>query len=172
MSNVDKGALEPDLEILRDPIVKVLLDNSSLTQIQLETLLLNFHLDDLQGKPVKYADKSKLRHYRSHKGINPPRSRKGVSRGAFRRVLGQAGTNIIKSIYTLMLLAYTGLMQSTSLQPYVQLSDMIESYLQEIQTTPPPTKKKEVREHLRILEKRLLEMIEEYTEPFQLSGRH
>jgi hypothetical protein len=172
MPKKDTEPLEPKLEILDDPIVKVLLENSALTQIQLETLLLNFHLDDLQGKSVKYADKSRLRQFRSQTGVNPPRSKHGVSRGAFRRVLGQAGTNIIKSIYTLMLLAYTGLMQSPSLQPYVQLSDMIESYLQEIQQVPRIKKKKEVRQHLRILEKRLLEMIDEYTEPFQLSGRH
>ena len=171
MSNSVKEPLDPNLEILKDPITKALLKDSSLTQIQLETLLLNFHLDDLQGKPVKYAIKSKLRHYRSQTRSNPPKSRHGVSRGAFRRVLGQAGTNIIKSIYTLMLLAYTGLMQSPSLQPYVQLSDMIESYLQEIQHIPSSQKTKESRQHLRILEKRLLGMIDEYTDPFQLSGR-
>ena len=171
MSNEDKQAKNLNFEIQEDRIIKKLLKNSNLTKIQFETILINFHLDERFGRPVKYEHKSKLRKSRMLNRNNPPVQKRGVTRGAFRRVLGQAGTNVIKSIYTLMLLAYVGLLESASLQPYVQLSDMLQHYLEELKAEGQELSKKELNQHLVLLEQRLVSIIDEYTDPFQVFGR-
>jgi len=101
----------------RDPITKLLLGNSQLTPAQLETLLAN----SLGGE--NYLEKSRRRLYRP--------SGRNVSRGAFNRTLIQAENNVIRSIYTVLLLGYVGLYDSASLQPFVELSDTIQSYIQQ-----------------------------------------
>ncbi|MHA1839198.1 MAG: hypothetical protein ACTSVM_05095 [Candidatus Ranarchaeia archaeon] len=157
-----------DLIFQEDRIIKKLLRHSNLTRIQFETLLINFHLDERFGKRVKYDRKSKLRKTRITRGPKKPSRRTGVTRGAFRRVLGQAGNNVIKSIYTIMLLAYVGLIDSPSLQPYVQLSDMLQSYLEDVKSKDATASDEHTR-HLKLLEKRLLSIIEEYSDPFKIS---
>jgi len=103
--------------LTRDPITKLLLANSQLTLAQLETLL----ADSLSSE----ADISKVlrRLYRP--------SGRNLSRGAFNRTLIQAQNNVIRSIYTIFLLGYVGLYDSASLQPFIELSDTIQSYVHE-----------------------------------------
>ena len=81
------------LGIFRDPIVETLLKNSQLTKTQLETLLIDILAEKISGKRIVYEDKAKMRLIRS-----------GVSRGAFNRTLAQARINVIRSIYTVILL--------------------------------------------------------------------
>jgi len=101
--------------VTRDPITKLLLVNSQLTLAQLETLL----ADSLSGETdIKKAFR---RLYRP--------SGRNVSRGAFNRTLIQAQNNVMRSIYTIFLLGYVGLYDSASLQPFVELSDTIQSYI-------------------------------------------
>ena len=171
MKNETKTPQVQEFDFKEDRIIKKLLQSSNLTKIQFETLLINFHLDEQSGKRIKYDHKSRLRKVRANNRNNPPTHKRGVTRGAFRRVLGQAGTNVIKAIYTLMLLAYVGLLESASLQPYVQLSDMLQSYLEEIKQSDAETTSQEVNQHLKLLEQRLLSIIEEYTNPFDLASR-
>lgn len=171
LRNPSKTAETAKFDFKQDRIIKKLLTNSSLTPIQFETLLINFHLDEEFGKRIKYDHKSRLRKVRTHNRNHPPARKRGVTRGAFRRVLGQAGTNVIKSIYTLMLLAYVGLLETASLQSYVQLSDMLQSYLAEIKQTETNSSSSEVSQHLQLLEKRLLSIIEDYTNPFNMVGK-
>ncbi len=103
--------------LTRDPVTKLLLANSQLTLVQLETLL----ADSLSSE----ADISKVlrRLYRP--------SGRNLSRGAFNRTLIQAQNNVIRSIYTIFLLGYVGLYDSASLQPFIELSDTIQSYVHE-----------------------------------------
>lgn len=103
--------------LTRDPVTKMLLANSQLTLAQLETLL----ADSLSSE----ADISKVlrRSYRP--------SGRNLSRGAFNRTLIQAQNNVIRSIYTIFLLGYVGLYDSASLQPFIELSDTIQSYVRE-----------------------------------------
>jgi hypothetical protein len=103
--------------LTRDPVTKMLLANSQLTLAQLETLL----ADSLSSE----ADISKVlrRSYRP--------SGRNLSRGAFNRTLIQAQNNVIRSIYTIFLLGYVGLYDSASLQPFIELSDTIQSYVHE-----------------------------------------
>jgi len=43
----------------------------------------------------------------------------------------QAQNNVIRSIYTILLLGYVGLFDTPSLQPFTELSDTIQGYVQE-----------------------------------------
>jgi hypothetical protein len=106
---------------LRDPVTKLLLTNSQLTSAQLETLLAESLSTD--------AKKSKRPLFR------PSKTR--ISRGAFNRSLFQAQNNVIRSIYTVLLLGYVGLFDNAALQPFIELSDTIQSYAQELRTNTP-----------------------------------
>ena len=103
--------------LIRDPICKMLLAQSQLTIPKLETLL----TDSLTSSSV--VKKSQKRMYR------PSKTR--ISRGAYNRTLIQAQNNVIRSIFTILLLAYLELFDNASLQPFLELSDMINSYVQE-----------------------------------------
>ncbi len=163
---------EPIELILDDPITKELLKKANLTKIQLETLLINFFVDETEGYSERYETKSRLRTLRSNKGPRTPIKKRGVTRGAYRRVLGQACTNVIRTIYTLTLLAYVGILESPSLEPYLQLSEMIKSYMVEIgMTEHTKVVTPEEKHHMKTLRKRIVETLDKYTNPFILSGR-
>lgn len=104
--------------LIDDPLVKLLLDNSLLSKIQLETLLIDILSENIGGKPIKYEDKAKLR-----------QTKKELSRGAFNRTLKQANTNIKKSINTILLLGYLGIFDSPQLQPYIEISTKLNLYV-------------------------------------------
>lgn len=112
-----KRGRESIRDLTRDPVTKLLLRNSQLTVPQLETLLAN----SLSGE--NQVNKGKRRLYRS--------SRRNLSRGAFNRTLIQAENNVTRSIYTILLLGYLGFYDSPSLQPFIELSDTIQSYIQQ-----------------------------------------
>ena len=126
--------------LTRDPVTKLLLANSQLTLIQLETLL----ADSLSAEGD--MKKASRRLYRL--------PRRKLSRGSFNRTLIQAQNNVIRSIYTVLLLGYVGLYDSPSLQPFLELSDTIQSYIRE-------TREADVEDRLilRELNVRLLEGI-------------
>jgi hypothetical protein len=108
-------ARESIRNVARDPITKLLLSSSQLTQTQLETLL---------------ADSLSTEEKKGHRRLFRPTGAR-ISRGAFNRTLIQAQNNVIRSIYTILLLGYVGLFDSTALQPFIELSDTIQSYVQE-----------------------------------------
>jgi len=103
--------------LTRDPITKLLLGNSQLTISQFETLLANSVSSD------SHVKKGSRRFYRP--------SGRNLTRGAFNRTLIQAENNVMRSIYTILLLGYVGLYDSPSLQPFIELSDTIQSYIQQ-----------------------------------------
>jgi hypothetical protein len=100
-----------------DAIAKILLKNSNLTKIQLETLLIDILAENYAEKPLNYDEKGGLR-----------LTKVSVSRGAFNRTLNQAKKNITESIYTILLLGYLGVMQTTSLAPYLEVANKLQSY--------------------------------------------
>jgi len=104
--------------LLEDPITKILLNNSLLSIIQLETLLIDLLSEDITGYSLKYEDKAKLR-------LND----KGVSRGSFNRTLKQANKNINKSINTIFLLGYLGIFKTPQLQPFIEMSNNLNRYI-------------------------------------------
>jgi len=104
--------------LLEDPITEVLLNNSHLTGIQLETLLLDLLSENISGIRLSYEQKSKLR-LKDNK----------ISRGSYNRTLKQAKNNITKSINTIILLGYIGIFQTTQLQQYIEISKKMNSYV-------------------------------------------
>ncbi|MFX0169331.1 MAG: hypothetical protein ACFE89_08280 [Candidatus Hodarchaeota archaeon] len=151
----------------RDPIAKILADNSHLTKVQLETLIIDYLLDGFSGKHSDYETKAGLRD-------SAPKEKRtrGVSRGAFNRSLAQARTNVTKSIFTLVLLGYLGLFETPSLMRYQDLAEQIRSYAREYdivamaKATPTPT-------HLRTLKQtqdRIVQLIEALAKPIALKS--
>lgn len=105
-------------KLMDDPIVKILAKNSHLTKIQLETLLINILAENISGKSLKYEEKAKLRLTKAK-----------ISRGAFNRTLKQAEKNVIKSIYTIILLGYLGIFETTVLDPYIEVANKLQEYI-------------------------------------------
>lgn len=108
---------------LNDPIVKILAKNSHLTKTQLETLLIDVLSENISRKPLKYEEKARLRLTKAK-----------ISRGSFNRTLKQAKENIVKSVYTILLLGYLGVFESTSLDPYLEIANKLQEYLDAYKT--------------------------------------
>jgi hypothetical protein len=154
--------------MLGDPITKLLAEHSNLTQVQLETLLIDYLADGFGGKQLDYQTKATLREnrltYQRHKG---------VSRGAFNRSLAQARKNVTKSIFTLVLLGYLGLFETPSLKRYQDISDNIRSYAREYDQVAT-TKEKPTHTHINTLKQaqdRILKLIEALAQPLALKPK-
>jgi hypothetical protein len=106
------------MQATRDPIVKILTRNSNLTRTQLETLLIDFLASNISEKSLKNEEKARLR-----------LSKAEISRGAFNRTLKQARSNVIQSMYTIILLGYLGLFENTRLEPYLEAANRIQHYV-------------------------------------------
>jgi len=120
--NLKDGPLRVDMQswltsLFDDPITLALMKNSHLTRIQSETFLIDILAEKIGGRTMIYERKAKLRLLKS-----------GVSRGAFNRTLAQARRNIIKSIYTLILLGYLGVFENPCLDPYVEIANKIRTF--------------------------------------------
>jgi len=103
---------------LKDPIVKILAENSNLTKTQLETILIDILAVNISEKSLKTDEKAKLRLLKE-----------GVSRGAFNRTLRQARRNVIQSIYTILLLGYLGVFEDTRLDPFLEVANKLRTYM-------------------------------------------
>jgi len=124
---------------LNDPIVKTLSKNSQLTKTQLETLLIDILAENISGKQLKYDEKARLRLTKAK-----------ISRGSFNRTLKQSKENVIKSIYTILLLGYLGVFESTTLDPYLEIANKLQEYIEAYKSIP--NKSEELNEHLKIIE--------------------
>lgn len=123
---------------LNDPIVKILAKNSQLTKTQLETLLIDFLAENIAGKQLKYDEKARLRLTKAK-----------LSRGAFNRTLKQSKENVIKSIYTVLLLGYLGVFETTTLDPYLEIANKLKEYTEAHQDMPEG---EELEDHLKVIE--------------------
>jgi len=141
--NLKGVALKGDLQswltgLFNDPIALTLMKHSHLTRTQLETFLIDILAEKISGRTIIYERKAKLRLVKS-----------GVSRGAFNRTLAQARRNIIKSIYTLILMGYLGVFESPCLEPYVEIANKIRTFTEAYKDA---WKRKRVdSEHIRII---------------------
>ncbi len=124
---------------LNDPIVKILAKNSQLTKTQLETLLIDVLAENISGKQLKYDDKASLRLTKAK-----------ISRGSFNRTLKQSRENVIKSIYTVLLLGYLGVFETTTLDPYLEIANKLHKYVEAHQDMP--NKEEELKDHLKVIE--------------------
>jgi len=107
------------IRALNDPMVKILSKNSHLTRTQLETLLIDILSENISGKTLKYDEKARFRLTKSK-----------ISRGAFNRTLRQAKENVTRAIYTVLLLGYLGIFESTTLDPYLEVANKLQDYVE------------------------------------------
>ena len=109
---------EKIISIKKDSLANILLKNSHLTEIQLETLLIDILTDDLANKKVGYDTKAKIR------------TNNKISRGSFNRTLNQAKRNMIYSIYTILLLGYIGILDTPTLSSFIEASNKLKDYME------------------------------------------
>jgi len=124
---------------LNDPVVKILSKNSQLTKTQLETLLIDILAENISGKQLKYDEKARLRLTKAK-----------ISRGSFNRTLKQSKENVIKSIYTVILLGYLGVFESSTLDPYLEIANKLRDYVEAHQSMPG--KEEELKDHIKMVE--------------------
>ncbi|MCS7145354.1 MAG: hypothetical protein RMJ28_07055 [Nitrososphaerota archaeon] len=94
-----------------DIVLRALFSGSSLTERQLEALLLEAE-DYAAGRRRTFEEKARLM---------------GVSRGTYAKILGQALRNITQSIHTLLLLGYLGLLGERRFTWLLELSQALEA---------------------------------------------
>lgn len=123
---------------LKDPITKILVKNSNLTKVQIETLLIDFLAENITEKRIKMEEKAGLRLTKAK-----------ISRGAFNRTLKQARKNVVQSIYTVLLLGYLGIFDSTRLDPYLEISNKLQAYINAYRNILPD--KNRAEENLRVI---------------------
>jgi hypothetical protein len=144
---------------LDDPLVKIMVRNGTLTKAQLETLLIDILAENISERVLKYQEKAQLR-------------LSTVTRGSFNRTLRQARKNIIKSIYTILLLGYLGIFEDTSLDPYLEIANKLRGYI--IAYREGLSNSDTKVEHLRIMKKLHEELeasLEQLSNPRTLSTR-
>ncbi len=124
---------------LSDPIVQILGKNSQLTKTQLETLLIDILAENLSDKQLNYDEKARLRLTKAK-----------ISRGSFNRTLKQSKENVIKSVYTVLLLGYLGVFESTKLDPYLEIANKLHEYVEAHNIKA--TEQNEPEDHLKLIE--------------------
>ena len=92
--------------LAEDRLYQYLLERSSLTHTQAETLLY-----DLMTSQLTSEEKARLR---------------GVSKGSFTRTRQQALRNISQALHTLLLLSYLGIIKLPSYSWFFQFSEAVE----------------------------------------------
>ena len=102
---------------LDDEILKILLSNSNITQKQFESLVINSFSGDVFDKGNISRERPKLR-----------TDRNILSRGSLDRTLSQARRNVRRSISTVLLLGYVGILESPELEPFLEVGNRIKAY--------------------------------------------
>jgi hypothetical protein len=92
------------------------------------TILVNSHLSEVQFASLLIDVLWSTNNLTSRNGGSRSRRRR-VSKGAFNRSLAQARKNVIRSIYTIFLLAYFGLFDSPKLEPFLYLGDEMKTFV-------------------------------------------
>ena len=124
---------------INDPIVKILAKNCQLTKTQLETLLIDVLAENISDKQLKYDEKANLRLTKAK-----------ISRGSFNRTLKQSKENVIKSVYTVLLLGYLGIFESTTLDPYLEIANKLHEYVEANKDVP--INGEELEDHAKLIE--------------------
>ena len=99
----------------QDPLTDLLLKNSVLTRTQFETLVIDMLTDIISDEKVSFKQKSLLRN-------------KNTSRGSFSRSLSQARSNVVSSVFTIVLLSYIGVFDERPFDEYYVLAEKLKEY--------------------------------------------
>ena len=95
-----------------DNLLQSIFEESSLTKTQLDSLLLAFQYK-IEGYSLEEIVKM--------------RDSGPVSKGSYLRSLGQAQSNFRSSLYTLLLVVYLGILDTSTVADFVALSDRLSS---------------------------------------------
>ena len=95
-----------------DTLLQSIFEESNLTKTQLDSLLLAFQYK-IEGYSLDEIVKM--------------RDSGPVSKGSYLRTLGQAQSNFRGSLYTLLLVVYLGILDTSTVADFVALSDMLSS---------------------------------------------
>jgi|TARA_B110000263_G_scaffold37315_1_gene28879 hypothetical protein len=95
-----------------DNLLQSIFEESSLTKTQLDSLLLAFQYK-IEGYSLDEIVKM--------------RDSGPVSKGSYLRSLGQAQSNFRSSLYTLLLVVYLGILDTSTVADFVALSDRLSS---------------------------------------------
>jgi len=131
-----------------DPVANILLKYSSLTPIQYETLIIDYITEYMTDNEFTIQNKTL---YRS----------KIVSRGSFSRTLSQGRGKIISSLYTILLLSYIGIFDTTPFDEFKNLSEKLSEYRNLVEISDYT----ESEQLLLRIEKELLEGIRKLSTP-------
>ena len=142
------------IRALDDPMVKILSNNSHLTRTQLETLLIDILSENISGKTLKYDDKARFRLTKSK-----------ISRGAFNRTLRQAKENVTRAIYTVLLLGYLGIFESTTLDPYLEVANKLQDYVEAYREVINKNEKGELLKAITMMREQLETSLEQLSNP-------
>lgn len=99
----------------QDPLTDLLLKNSVLTRTQFETLVIDMLTDIISDEKVSFQQKTLLRN-------------KKTSRGSFSRSLSQARSNVVSSVFTVVLLSYIGVFDEGPFDEYYVLAEKLKEY--------------------------------------------
>lgn len=151
-------------ETLNEPIAQQLLRRSNLTAPQLETLILDLMIDDVATEHLPYELKASAR-TQSRRGTT------GVSRGSFNRTLRQARRNIMRSLFTVMLLSYLGVMDSNPFRGFEEIASRIIHYrrIREDLASRTDLHPEDIASYT-ALERSIVDAIEELTSPLALKS--
>lgn len=105
-------------DIFKDPICKILLKKSFFTEIQLETLLLDYLTHEIAEVNITQLSKALAR-----------QKSKGKSRGSYNRVLRQSRNKLEETIYSILLLGYLGILGDTRISTFIETSEKMQEYL-------------------------------------------
>jgi hypothetical protein len=105
-------------KVKKDKITEILIENSNLTKIQFETFLIDLFF---RQNNFFSLEKYKLR-------LNKDK----ISRGAFNHTRQQAINNVIRSIYTVLLLGYYGVLETPQLEPFIEGANRLHSYVDSV----------------------------------------
>jgi hypothetical protein len=131
-----------------DPLTDLLLNNSNLTRIQFETLIIDMLTDIISDKKLSFNEKTIFRS-------------NNITRGSFSRSLSQARKNVISSIFTVVLLSYIGVFDERPFDEYYNLAEKLKEYA----TIIGSTKSGITKSDLRRLETELIDGITQLTIP-------
>ena len=129
----------------------MLLKNSNLTHLQFETFVIDVLTEFLIEEKISYKEKSFLR-------------KRKVSRGSFSRTLAQSRNNIISSIFTILLIYYTGIFDTLPFEEYEMLADQLREYSKLVEETFD----NESKAILETIENELVQGISELAKPKKL----
>ena len=116
----------------KDPLTDILLNNSILTRVQFETLVIDMLTDIISDKKLSFDEK---KFFRS----------KNISRGSFSRSLSQARRNVISSIFTVVLLSYIGVFDARPFDEYYILAEKLKEYTSIMESTDVKINKIDLR---------------------------